>query len=188
MTGARPGRHGLMRNAKERGAEAALDTAAWEKCGRCKIRLLTGDIKKTLTGKKKFHGAFDALFLGAHFVHLLQPEHSLLDVAKPGAPLVVETGDNLLFLGKEPVAEFRRKIGEFAAASGWQAAEAAGDALPKEDLLLTKPVPTAMAVSMATIETRVSSTSFNNSASPNRMWAGASSPGGSNCGEFSLAA
>jgi hypothetical protein len=101
-------------------AEFAQMAAAVQSLGSVKIVLLTGDLRRVLTGKAAFAGRFAAATVGHRHVHLLGAEAGLADVLRPGAPVFVETAANMVQLNNEQVAAFECKLLELAAAAGFR--------------------------------------------------------------------
>jgi hypothetical protein len=84
-----------------------------------KLVLLTGDLKRVLTGKAAFSGRFAAATVGHRHVHMLGPEMGLAEVMRSGAPVIVETAANMVQLSNEQVAAFEGKLVELAGAAGF---------------------------------------------------------------------
>jgi hypothetical protein len=104
-------------------AEAA--EAAQQLTKSVKIFLLTGDLKKCLTGRSKFAGTFAAATVGHRHVHMLSAEYGVCGVMQPGAAVLVETGHNMVQLDAERVAAFEKKVLELAVAGGFSGHPAA---------------------------------------------------------------
>jgi hypothetical protein len=102
-------------------AELEQATAAVQSLLRSvRIMLLTGDLKRVLTGKATFAGRFAAATVGHRHVHMLGPEMGLAGVMRPGAPVIAETAANMVQLSNEQVAAFEGKLVELAATAGFQ--------------------------------------------------------------------
>lgn len=99
---------------------AQMAAAVQSLLGSVKIVLLTGDLRRVLTGKAGFAGRFSAATVGHRHVHLLGPEVGLADVLRPGAPVFVETAANMVQLNNEQVAAFEGRLLELAAAAGFR--------------------------------------------------------------------
>jgi hypothetical protein len=95
-------------------SQLALDTLA-----RFKVVLHTGDLKKQLTGRKKFANAFGAVTIGNRHVHHLKSASHLAAVVKPGALVAVESARNLVQLKAEHVAKFEQTVREWATDGGF---------------------------------------------------------------------
>lgn len=70
-------------------AEVAADAAAWQRAARFKVVLVTGDLVKNLTGRSKFHGAFDVASVGHRHVHLAGKEYQLSKVSRKAVGYLV---------------------------------------------------------------------------------------------------
>jgi dynein assembly factor 3 len=85
-----------------------------------KIYLLSGDLKRSLTGKPKFAGKFAAATVGHRHVHLLAAESGLAGVLRQRSGVVfVETGQNMVQLNDEQAAAFEQRVAELAAPAGF---------------------------------------------------------------------
>lgn len=85
-----------------------------------RIFLLTGDLKRSLTGKAGYARRFAAATVGHRHVHLLGPEYGLAGVMQDSGPVLAETAANMLQLNGQQVAAFEAKLLELAAAAGFQ--------------------------------------------------------------------
>ncbi|GMH41550.1 hypothetical protein BSKO_09460 [Bryopsis sp. KO-2023] len=92
--------------------EAILNESAWDRCKRSKIVLLTGDLKKKITGKKKFESAFDVITVGCHNVHFAWEKWELKRVAKKNCVCLIESAKYLLHLKEEQVEAFTSKVSD----------------------------------------------------------------------------
>jgi hypothetical protein len=107
--------------AQQAAAELQQLTAAVQQLtASVRIFLLTGDLKRSLTGKAAFAGRFAAATVGHRHVHLLGPEYGLAGVMQDRAPVLVETAANMVQLNGQQVAAFEAKLLELAAAAGFQ--------------------------------------------------------------------
>ncbi|KAF8056344.1 DAB1 [Scenedesmus sp. PABB004] len=100
-------------------AEAAATAAAVSRLlGAARVRLLCGDLRKSLTGRAGHAGRFGAATLGHRHVHLLGGEHGLAPLLARGAPLLVESAANLVQLNDEQAAAFEARVVELARGGG----------------------------------------------------------------------
>jgi hypothetical protein len=101
--------------------EAAITAASIQRLvTTTKIYLLSGDLKRSLTGKAKFAGKFAAATVGHRHVHLLSAESGLAGVLKQqGGVVFVETGQNMVQLNDEQAAAFEQRVAELAAPAGF---------------------------------------------------------------------
>ncbi|KAF6252475.1 hypothetical protein COO60DRAFT_1672301 [Scenedesmus sp. NREL 46B-D3] len=101
--------------------EAAIAAASIERfVSSTRIYLLCGDLKRSLTGRPKFAGTFNAATVGHRHVHLLNAESGLAAVLKqPGGVVFVETGQNMVQLNDEQAAAFEQRVAELAAPAGF---------------------------------------------------------------------
>lgn len=101
--------------------EAAQTSAAVQRLlAFVRVYLLTGDLKRSLTGKAAYAGRFAAATVGHRHAHMLGADYGLASVLQPGAPVFVETAANMVQLTAEQVAAFDSKLLELAAAAGYQ--------------------------------------------------------------------
>lgn len=100
-------------------AEAAATSAAAAAFASCtRVFLLTGDLRRAVTGRPKHARRFAAATLGHMHAHLLAPQHALAGVLAPGGALFVESVANMAQVNGEQAATFEARAAELAAPSG----------------------------------------------------------------------
>lgn len=109
-----------------RARDAALDAAAWRRLlGACRIRLVSGDFKKQVAGRRALlECPFDGATLGHMHVHLAGGEHGLGGVMRPGALLLVEGARNMVQLSDVQAGPFEERAVSIAGGGGFGRAEA----------------------------------------------------------------
>jgi len=102
------------------GEAAQMSAAVQQMLASVRVYLLTGDLKRSLTGKAVNAGRFAAATVGHRHAHMLGSDYGLASVLQPGAPVFVETAANMVQLTTEQVAAFDSKLLELAAAAGYE--------------------------------------------------------------------
>ncbi|GAX81095.1 hypothetical protein CEUSTIGMA_g8529.t1 [Chlamydomonas eustigma] len=105
----------------EMSEDVAGDVAAYERLVTrgVKLVLLTGDIQKSLTSRKTFHGFFDVITLGCRHIHMAGVSEKLDQVASSSSVLLIESAKHLLQLKQDQVDAFHVRVEEITSTSGW---------------------------------------------------------------------